>query len=203
MLWGDIRWLRSTMSTEESTIPKKTLGTAIDEIISALQGLDSASRASAIRTVCEHLVISVPQTIARTEVASSTTQGGQPFVETDLPTDIRGLKDKKQPKTVMEMAALVAFYLQEFSDEKRDQVDVNDMKKYFKQAQFPTTSYRNILFNAKNAGYFELLGNGKFRLNPVGYNLVAYNLPRGNGTSIAAGRARKNGKIKRTSRKKR
>ena len=34
------------------------------------------------------------------------------------------------------------------------------------------------LTNAKNAGYFESVGEGKFKLNAVGYNLVAYSLPK-------------------------
>jgi hypothetical protein len=33
--------------------------------------------------------------------------------------------------------------------------------------------------NAKNAGYFESAGGGRYKLNTVGYNLVAHNLPRG------------------------
>jgi hypothetical protein len=35
------------------------------------------------------------------------------------------------------------------------------------------------LVNAKDAGYLEALGDGNYRLNPVGYNLIAHVLGRG------------------------
>ena len=80
------------------------------------------------------------------------------------------------------MAALVAFYLSETapSNERKTDVEVADMERYFKQASFPLPRKPAMLLsNAKNAGYFDMLGNGKYRLNAVGYNLVAHNLPRG------------------------
>jgi hypothetical protein len=56
---------------------------------------------------------------------------------------------------------------------------VDDMIKYFKQAGFTLPKKPQfLLVNAKNAGYFDSAGTGKYRLNPVGYNLVAHNLPR-------------------------
>lgn len=103
--------------------------------------------------------------------------------------DIRTLKEQKRPSSANEMAALVAYYLAELAPmaERTSEVTKEHMEKYFKQAGFPLPrSIRILLHNAKNAGYFDSAGEGKFRLNPVGYNLVAHNLPRSGAAPQAA-----------------
>lgn len=166
---------------EKQDIPK-TLGQAIDAIIEALKSLDDTSQATAIRAACDHLKIKPPETIAMGHARP----GGTPPPEgaSGTPTrsaDIRALKQEKQPSTANEMAALVAFYLSELvpEAERKTQVQQEDMVKYFKEAKYPLPKQpRFLLTNAKNSGYFDFLGDGKFRLNAVGYNLVAHNLPR-------------------------
>ncbi len=99
----------------------------------------------------------------------------------DQLTDIRQLKQQKAPQSANEMAALVAYYLAEAAppEERKTTVDINDMQKYFKQAPFRLPNNPQMtLVNAKNAGYFDAAGGGLYRLNPVGYNLVAHSLPR-------------------------
>lgn len=106
----------------------------------------------------------------------------------EMPTDVRRFKDQKQPKSASEMAALVAYYLSEVAQpaERKDAVDTADMIKYFKQAGFQLPGNPKMtLVHAKNAGYFDAVGNGQYRLNPVGYNLVAHSLPRESGQSTA------------------
>jgi hypothetical protein len=79
------------------------------------------------------------------------------------------------------MAAVVAFYLSEVapSDERRNAINVSDVQKYFKQAGFKLPKIpAKALLNAAAAGYFDPVGNGMYRLNPVGYNLVAHGLPK-------------------------
>jgi hypothetical protein len=79
------------------------------------------------------------------------------------------------------MAAVVAYYLQELAppEERKQEVGAQDMVEYFKQASFPLPkATQQVLHNAKAAGYFRGVGAGRFALNPVGYNLVAHNLPR-------------------------
>lgn len=96
-------------------------------------------------------------------------------------TDIRQLKEAKNPASANEMAALIAYYLGEVAsaEEHRDAVGIADVTKYFKQAQFRLPSNpAMILVNAKNAGYFDSVGGGRYKLNPVGYNLVVHSLPR-------------------------
>lgn len=96
-------------------------------------------------------------------------------------TDVRSLGEQKKPRTAIEMAAVVAYYLSELapSDQRRNEVAVADIEKYFKQANFPLPERPSVtLVHAKNAGYFDAgSGRGLYKLNPVGYNLVAHNLP--------------------------
>lgn len=159
---------------------EKTIGQAIDEIIRALQPLNESSRITAVRASCDHL--DIPITERSKEMAAS----GQQMPPTSPTTssfqlDIKSFKEQKLPSSANEMAALVAFYLTESAPEhdRKTEVDVNDMTKYFKQASFPLpTSPKDLLVKARNAGYFDSVGSGKYKLNPVGYNLVAHNLPR-------------------------
>ena len=79
------------------------------------------------------------------------------------------------------MAAVVAYYLAEVLNqpEQKKTIDISDIEKYFKQARYPLPSNVPMaLVNAKNAGYFDAVGGGRYKLNPVGYNLVAHTLPR-------------------------
>jgi hypothetical protein len=92
------------------------------------------------------------------------------------------------------MAALVAFYLAELAPEqdRKSEVDLDDMIKYFKQAGFPLPRKPQFLLtNSKNAGYLDSAGSGRYKLNPVGYNLVAHNLPRAAGATVTPARRRR------------
>ena len=178
---------------EKQPDSRKTLGQAIDEIVQALSSLDAGTRVTAIRAACDHLKIQPPQNLAPNPPASSasnTSQAPQATVPSRQ-VDIQSLKQQKQPSSAIEMAAVAAFYLSELvpENERKLDVDKDDMEKYFKQARFPLPKMQFLLLNAKNAGYFDSAGGGKYRLNPVGYNLVAHSLPRD--TSQANSGARK------------
>lgn len=121
-------------------------------------------------------------------------------------TDIRSLKDAKKPRTANEMTALVAFYLEHVAppDERRDFITAQDIRPYFNQANFPlpTGPTRVTLTNAKNAGYLSVRDRGQYRLNPVGYNLIAYKLPvDANGERKGAKRSSKKSALKKPRRK--
>jgi len=179
--------------TGTETESAKTLGQAIDEITSILKALDPNSRTIIIRTICDHLDI--------------------PFIEKDQskpvreeshvsrgPSDIRSFKEEKNPSSANEMAAVVAFYLSELAPEqnRKTDVDVEDIIQYFKQASFPLPRVtQQLLVNAKNAGYFDSIGSGKYKLNPVGYNLVAHKLPRSGQATAAKPTKKRVKKIKR------
>jgi hypothetical protein len=164
------------------TTEKKTLGQAIDEIIAALSALDEKARPTAIAAACAHLGLSPRD--AHTPAAPASAPPPHPKPAEQKPSravDIRIMKDEKNPETATEMACLIAYYLQEEApaNEKAETVTIEEIKKYFKQAHFPLPKrIEQLLVGAKNAGYFDLVERGKYRLNAVGYNLAAHTLPR-------------------------
>lgn len=188
---------------KQETAPK-TLGQAIDAIIQALSGLDGVSQVTAIRSVCEHLKIRPPESM-ETKPQLLGGAGSAPSIPGRM-VDVRALREEKRPSSANEMAAVVAYYLSELASEteRKSEVGLDEMLKYFKQANFPLPRQpRVLLANARNAGYFDPTGNGKYRLNPVGYNLVAHNLPRGQAADASGGGSRRSKKRRIAARSKR
>lgn len=169
------------MSTE-----KLTLGRAIDLLINALEPLDDTSRETALIAVSRQLGISIGALVTKADsavVPQLSTEGvSEPLrVQPELPRiDIRTLKEQKQPNSAKQMACVVAFYLKELADqaERKETVSTADLEKYFKQAGFQLPrKMPQVLIDAKASGYFESSARGEYKLNAVGYNLVAHNLP--------------------------
>jgi hypothetical protein len=97
------------------------------------------------------------------------------------PRDIRTFAEEKKPKSANEMAAVIGYYLEYLAPEQDRKTEINaaDIKKYFHQANFrlPARAVMTLV-NAKNAGYFDAGSTrATYKLNPVGYNLVAHRLP--------------------------
>lgn len=163
---------------------KLTLGSAIDLMISALEPLDEISRETALLAVSRQLGIS-----AQSVVSATSDVAPEPHTDTAVESpkrtpamrvDIRTLKEEKQPNSAKQMACVVAYYLKELADEeeRRDSVSTADLEKYFKQAGFKLPQrMTQVLVDAKASGYFESSGRGEYKLNAVGHNLVAHNLP--------------------------
>jgi hypothetical protein len=154
---------------------------AIKTIIDALNSLDDLARQRVLSYVFERLNIAKDKggIIPSGGILLPQPPPGSPKFGTVQ--DIRTLKEEKSPKTDKEMAAIVAYYLMEVAPpgEKRDYVTNEDIEKYFKQAGYELPKHiRMTLITAKNAGYFDQIGPSKYKLNPVGYNLVVHNLPR-------------------------
>lgn len=159
---------------------QKTIGTAIDEIISALEELEPSARRTAVTAACNHLQIPMDKA-PPSDSGQSIAPGSTPPTPTPPVVDIKTLKEEKKPRGAAEMACVIAYYLQELApvDERKDVIVVADLKKYFKQAKFKLpTAIQYTLVNAKNAGYFDSAGSGSYRLNAVGYNLAVHTLPR-------------------------
>ena len=165
-----------------------SLGSAIDRIVEALESLDEKSRSTALSAVCAHLGITTPNTPVATGSnrlpLQSELQASKPALTAQKShkavVDIRTLKADKQPTSTSQMACLVAFYLQEHAPEheRSNTVTTQDLEKYFKQAGFKLPKkMQQVLIDAKRAGYFDSTGRGEYRLNAVGYNLVAHSLP--------------------------
>ncbi len=166
----------------------KSLGQAIDEVIAALEGLPEPTQATAVRAACEHLGVRLASTSSLDAEAGGTsattavpTQPDPSTTSTQSAVDVRTLKEQKQPKGAVEMACIVAYYLESLApaSELKAAVVKADLQRYFKQANFRLPKrMEQVLVNAKNAGYLDSAGRGSYKLNPVGHNLVVHSLPR-------------------------
>lgn len=156
---------------------------SIEQVIEALDPLDAEARTRVLeyafkRLGIEGLGVSPGDRLAirkeKTPVPPETSS-------TRPLTDIRALREEKQPKSANEMAAVVGYYLAEVAPEPERKVELGtaDIEKYFKQAQqrLPEAPGKTLP-NAMAAGYFDSVGRGLYSLNPVGHNLVAHSLPR-------------------------
>ena len=97
------------------------------------------------------------------------------------PTHLKDLKEQKKPKSAIEMAVLVAYYLSYLAPEteRKEKISTKDIEAYFKIGSYKLPSRPEFtLGNARNAGYLDSAGRGQYKLNPVGYNLVVHSLPR-------------------------
>jgi hypothetical protein len=173
--------------------PKQTVGQAIDTILSALDALEKRQQQTVVLTVCSLLDLPLADLDAGARnraahaVARTDSKDNPPPAPVVLDQqrqghiDIKTLKDEKQPDSARQMACVVAYYLQELAPEadRKQTVTVADIEKYFKQARYPLpVKLGNLLPTVKDAGYFETVARGEYRLTRVGYNLVAHSLPK-------------------------
>lgn len=152
--------------------------TAIQTILGALTPLKTEARARVIEYAFRRLGISASPGILEQPSVPRATAADQPIAPG--PQDIRSLKDRKQPRTASEMAALVAYYLLEAAPmgERSNTVSAATLDRYFKQARYPLPkAIQMTLPQAASAGYFDQVSRGEYKLNPVGYNLVVHGLP--------------------------
>jgi hypothetical protein len=169
---------------------------AIQAVIDALEPLDVEARSRVLDYTLKRLGM---HDLSTPVVAPSA--GKTNILAVDAPpqsvvstTDIRSLRGEKQPKSAIEMAAVVAYYLSELApgSERKDAVGSADIEKYFKQAQYRLPQRIDMaLHNATAAGYFDRTGRGEYRLNPVGFNLVTHGLPRAAGQTTSRPQTRK------------
>lgn len=102
----------------------------------------------------------------------------------DHSTDIKSFTALKSPKSDQQFTAVVAYYylFKAKSEERKDTIDDETVRDAARLAGWPQVSrWQMTLTNAKNAGYLDGLGGGKFKLSSVGENLVAITLPDGGG----------------------
>ena len=96
-------------------------------------------------------------------------------------TDIKSLKNQKEPSSAREMACLVAYYLSELapSSDRKQTVNTGDIEKYFKQAGYKLPgAMEQILPDSKKSGFFDTESRGEYKLTRVGYNQVVHNMPK-------------------------
>ena len=155
---------------------------AINAILGALSGLEGESIQRVLDYVFGRLSITRSARAITSPTATTASSAAAPE-SAATPTasrrqSIRDLKEEKRPQSANQMAALVAYYLSEIEG-AADSITATDLQKFFKQAGFKLPkSIPQALPNAAAAGYFDAIGDGRYRLNPVGYNLVVHGLPR-------------------------
>ena len=168
---------------------------AIQAVIDALEPLDDDARGRVLEYTLRRLGMrDLPPPVTSTPTLREPITDTAPPPSSPAVMDIRSLREAKQPKSGVEMAALVAYYLAELapSEERRDDIGTAEIERYFKQAQYRLPQRIDMtLHNAAAAGYFDRTGRGAFRLNPVGYNLVTHGLPRSTGQTASRPAARK------------
>ena len=164
---------------------------AIKTVAEALQTLSTASQRHVLSYVLD--LLGIAQTAPQPPPPSPSQPVGGPAEpaapamtpsnpQTISITDIRSLREQKQPRTASEMSALVAYYVSELlpPDERRQVITKEDIEKYFKQAPYRLPGrLSQTLPDAARAGYLDAVERGQYKLNPVGYNLVAHGLPSG------------------------
>jgi hypothetical protein len=166
---------------------------AIKAVLTALEPLKPEVRSSVLGYVIRRFHVSVnSEQDAEVQLGASTSAPVRDIEvreeQQSLPTHIKELKERKKPRSAIEMAALVAYYLANLApqQDRKDQITPKDIETYFKIADFPLpTKPEFTLPNAKGAGYFDSVGRGQYKLNAVGHNLVVHSMPRGEGRASA------------------
>ncbi|QPF91757.1 hypothetical protein [Bradyrhizobium commune] len=159
---------------------------AIKTLVQALEPLKSEVRTRVIDHAFKVLGIASPQVVPPAPIIPALPLlPGQPSLPVaprapmDGPHDILSFKEEKSPTTGAQMIAVVAYYLEHLASERQNFITADDIQKYFVQGKYPMPGSRSqALVDAKNAGYLDLIERGKYRLNSVGYNLVAHKMPK-------------------------
>lgn len=156
---------------------------AAQKIVAELNGMTSDHQALALKFAIETLGLrlsSVSPQIMMPPVNSTQQALPQMVTGADHSTDIRAFTVMKAPKSDQQFTAVVAYFYQFESkpDERMDAIDADTMKEAARLAGRRQVARWNMtLTNAKNAGYLDSAGSGKFKLSSVGENLVAITLP--------------------------
>ena len=164
---------------------------AIKAVLDALEPLTSEARVSVLDYAIKCLQIDLEPVqksdASRTWPASADPPPIKAKTAADLqtvPVHIKDLKEKKKPRSANEMAALVGYYLanEAVPTDRKENISEKNINTYFKIAEFPLPEKsRFTLSNAKAAGYLDAIGNGEYKLNAVGHNLIVHSMPRGKG----------------------
>jgi hypothetical protein len=160
---------------------------AISMLLTVLRPLDADTRAQVLEFVIKRLGISLtmqPGAAAHKPGISDLNLTHSTQIPAVQPSaDIRSFAAEKAPRTVNQKVAVIGYYFAHLASasERREFLTAQDIEPYFVQAGFPLPSAPAsiTLANAKNAGYLNAVGRGQFKLNAIGYNLVAHKLPSG------------------------
>jgi hypothetical protein len=187
------------MSDNPGTSSTKTPLDAAQKIVAELRGMAPEHQALALKFSMETLGLQLPATTAASHVsaafpAPAPQEPTPPVGSVGHSTDIKAFTSLKAPKSDQQFTAVVAYFYQfEAPPEQRKEfIDVETMKNAARltgRKQAP--QWKFTLQNAKNSGYLDAAGDGKFKLSSVGENLVAISLPGNAGVGGASGKGRR------------
>lgn len=173
-------------------------------IVETLKALPKDQQALAMRFASETLGIQAPAIApgsgspnpASTPAGTPAPLGAPPAVST-----IKQFTDLKAPKSDQQFAAVAAYFyrFKAPEGERKEAIDAETLKQAARDAERNQPGNAAMtLTNAKNAGYLDAAGRGKFTISAVGENLVAMSLP-GSGADASSKRA--SGKKKKAKKK--
>ena len=170
------------MSSPPASNVKSPLDAA-QKIVAELTGMTSEHQSLALKFAIETLGLQLPG--ASLPAAASPVHSSQPTPpptvnNADHSADIRSFTAMKAPKSDQQFTAVVAYFYQFEAKpaDRKEMIDADIMKEAARLAGRPQVARWNMtLTNAKNAGYLDAAGTGKFKLSSVGENLVAITLP--------------------------
>lgn len=168
--------MTTAIPPSDTTNTKSPLEIA-QRIVSELTGMSAENQGLAVRFAVETLRIDLGayHSPARTVAAVHTNPN-----HTGRAIDIKSFKAKKDPKSDQQFTALVAYYFKFEAEpsERKDAIDPDTMKAAARLAGWPQVKrWGMTLTNAKNAGYLDPAGEGRFKISAVGENLVAITMP--------------------------
>jgi len=188
----------------QSTVAAPSVFAVAESIVEELKKLaDKQQQVQAIRYASDSLGLGTslhsPPSVEPSTSPGLAMSPQSTVAQTHAP-DIKTFTEAKAPKSDVQFATVVAYFYR-FEVAEQDQKDAIDAKTLKEAARLagrrrpPRPSA--TLTNAKNAGYLDSAGSGRFKINAVGENLVAVTLP-GGSSEAAAGtrgpRARRNKK---------
>lgn len=176
--------------------PKDDLD-AVREVVESIKSFSEEEQIRIIKWSCEKLGISMSNNYPQKEEKMPTNL----IVETPVsdpahfskPKDIKSFVEGKNPRSDRHFAAVVAYYYQFESEEKKDSITKSDLVTATRLANWDRLPRPDqTLVNAANAGLLDKVAWGHYSLNSVGENLVAMVLPNSEDTKSRVPRKNRN-----------
>lgn len=169
------------MSSPPASSTKSPLDAA-QKIVAELTGMTSEQQSLALKFAIETLGLHLPAAVSPPVAPPTHVPLATPMhvSSAEHSTDIRSFTAMKKPKSDQQFAAVVAYFYQFEArpDSRKEEIDADVMKEAARLAgRHQVARWNMTLTNAKNAGYLDVAGSGKFKLSSVGENLVAITLP--------------------------
>ncbi len=161
---------------------------AAQKIVAELKGMTPENQSLALQFAMQTLRLTPLTTHSAAAAATAHLHAAHTHAAATAPgqaTDIRSFTAAKAPQSDQQFTAVVAYYYQFEAkpSERKDAIDAETMREAARLAgRKQVNRWAMTLNNAKNAGYLDPAGDGKFMLSSVGENLVAITLP-GNGAT--------------------